>query len=129
MGWILPAIGATIIIKTIRDAKRESEENKRRKNTPCRFKDGISKQEFETLVLSIPRRKMRIEEVKVEGPFVYGTVRSQSGISTWNFTLDFNDYGHITGRYWITSENTDSPIAQAFCDRICKKLEAYGIKS
>lgn len=35
----------------------------------------------------------RITSLYAEGTMVYGTVRSQSGISDWCFRIDFNDYG------------------------------------
>jgi len=58
----------------------------------------------------------------VSGPFICGEVESQSGISTWKFTVDFNDYGKITGRYWIKSENKDSTIPNRIGDMISNQL-------
>ncbi len=53
-----------------------------------------------------------------DGPVVYGIVESQSGLSEWSFTIDFNDYGHITGEYWITTDNDDSIIPERVAGRI-----------
>ena len=46
------------------------------------------------------------------------TVISQSGISKWEFELDFNDYGKITGQYWLSTENYDSEIPEKLGDSI-----------
>lgn len=45
-------------------------------------------------------------------------VQSQSGISEWEFWVDFNDYGHITGRFWWHTDNSDSNIPEKFGDII-----------
>ena len=70
----------------------------------------------------------RIDNVHIQGPVIYATVSSQSGISTWNFSIDFNDYGHITGIYWARSSNAQSSIpknlADRISDRICERLDA-----
>ncbi len=61
----------------------------------------------------------------LDGPVVYGVVQSQSGISEWNFKLDFNDYGHITGTYWLSSDNDDSNIPERFGDLIRSAINNY----
>ena len=92
-------------------ALKSSEKEKTRKSTYCTFSDGISLQDFEQLAfLAAKQVKKRHIDVYVNGPVVIGTVQSQSGLSSWSFSIDFNDYGHITGAYWLSSENTDSPI-------------------
>ena len=58
----------------------------------------------------------RIEKTDINGPLVSCTVRSQKGLSTWDFTIDFNDYGHVTGKCWIRRENTDSTIPDKVAD-------------
>lgn len=79
-------------------AKKNADRDHERRNTPCYFNDGISAGEFEEIAISLAKPIKRLM-VSVDGPVVYGEVRSQSGISTWNFKLDFNDWGHITGTY------------------------------
>lgn len=49
-------------------------------------------------------------------------VLSQSGISEWEFELDFNDYGKITGSYWIYSDNYDSMIPKALGNSIQEEI-------
>ena len=81
-----------------------------RKQTPCRFNDGISQQEFETMALKIGRRIKRITDIWIYGATVYCTVESQRHISEWNFSVDFNNWGHVTGVFWTETENHDSII-------------------
>ena len=50
LGWIIGVGVASHVIKKIRqngrEAAEEREEEERRKNTPCRFIDGFSENEF-----------------------------------------------------------------------------------
>ena len=45
-------------------------------------------------------------------------VKSMSGISIWSATVDFNDFGHLTGWYKAWSENDDSRIPDAFAREV-----------
>ncbi|MBE6988354.1 MAG: hypothetical protein E7432_06240 [Ruminococcaceae bacterium] len=92
------------------ESERHKAETARRKNTPCNFEDGISEEDFSRLALKVCKKIKRVKNASVRGPFLYGKVESQSGLSTWDFSVDFNDYGHITGNYWVTSGNVDSNI-------------------
>ncbi len=85
-----------------------------RKNTPCRFSDGFSQQEFEELALQLGRKIKRITKIWVEGATVHCTVESLKHISQWNFSVDFNDWGHVTGTFWTQSGNHDSSIPHSF---------------
>lgn len=57
------------------------------------------------------------------GAKVYGSVRSQSGLTEWDFTIDFNDYGKISGAYWLWSENEDSLIPEYIAKEMQKKID------
>lgn len=50
----------------------------------------------------------RIKSAEVTGFVVDLEVKSMSGISIWFATVDFNDFGHLTGWYKAWSENDDS---------------------
>lgn len=106
-------------------AKEKREEEERRKNTQCLFLDGISQKEFEVIVAHIARKIRRITDISTEGPVVYGTVQSQSGISEWDFKIDFNDYGHLTGDYWVSSDNDDSSIPWNLAKMIKEAIQNY----
>lgn len=81
------------------DMSENEEEN--RTSTSCEFSDDISECEFGLRVCKAARPIKRLESIYTDGPIVYGTVKSQSQLSTWTFQIDFNDYGHITGSYWL----------------------------
>lgn len=92
---------------------------------PCLFEDGISQSEFVKIVESEARyiTHKRLRNVTVSWSTVYGTVRSQSGLSDWSFSLDFNDFGHLTGRFWSHSDNTDSILPNSLGNRIAYEIQ------
>lgn len=90
----------------------------KRSNTPCDLSEGITEDDLLRMAKRAKRGIKRLVSVDVNGPMVYGTVRSQSGVSEWDFSVDFNDWGHITGSYWINSENDDSGIPKLVAERI-----------
>ena len=98
----------------IKDSLKESE----RKNTLCMFEDGVSQDEFNLIVEDTCKTISRVIDFKTKGPVVSGKIRSQSGVSEWSFEIDFNDYGHITGKYWISSKNNESKIPETIAQRI-----------
>ncbi len=116
------AFAAGAIVKKIYDNEKEKRrEEERRKNTPVQFVEPLTQELFEQIahyaVKSIKKRKI---DIVVEDAVIYGTVKSNTQLSEWNFTADFNDYGWITGRYWLTSDNKDSSVPSAIADYISK---------
>lgn len=97
---------------------KEKREDKARMMTNCSFSKGISKMEFESIAHQASAGIKRLKEIYVEGPVIHGTVRSQSGLNIWKFKLDFNDYGLVTGNYWIYSDNNDSDIPKFLANKI-----------
>ena len=122
MVLIMYLIIIVIIIILIVNNRREQQEVQRRQ-TPYHFTDGFTEKEFKQIVHSSISNIKRITTYHVDGPFVYCTVIAQSGISMWNFMIDFNYYGHITGWYTISTENDDSNIPKIVADRISKKVQ------
>ena len=110
MGGFLKFLGIGLLLAGLGKIKQDADEEKRRKNTVCHFDGEISEEEFYVIVKRGGKGIRRITSLYAEGTMVYGTVRSQSGISNWCFTVDFNDYGKLTGKYWISTENNDSNI-------------------
>lgn len=96
-----------------------------KREAPCLFEDGISQSEFVKIVESeasyISHKRLR--DVTVSWSTVYGTVRSQSGLSDWSFSLDFNDFGHLTGRFWSHSDNADSILPNSLGKRISYEIQ------
>lgn len=94
----------------IAERERQRFVDKKRKETPCYFKDGITQDEFATLAETVAAKINRVVSVEVIGATVYGVANSQTGQTEWKFNVDFNDWGHITGTRWTWSENPDSNI-------------------
>ena len=101
--------------------KKDHEEELRRQSISCTFSDGVTEAEFYEIVMKAAKPIKRLK-VDIHGPVIYGTVRTQSGINTWNFKIDFNDYGHLTGAYWISRENHDSSIPEHLANTIREML-------
>lgn len=108
------ALGVAALIgigKIGADIRADIREEEERRATPCDFDgDDISADEFESIARKLAKRIRRIEEVDVYGPVACFTVRSQSGISTWDFSVDFNNWGHVTGWWKLYTDNTESSI-------------------
>lgn len=125
MGFLLKALGVGLAVTGVKKIKNNIEEERRRKNTVCRFDGEISKEEFYVMVKRGGKGIRRITSLYAEGTMVYGTVRSQSGISDWCFRIDFNDYGKLTGAYWLSTDNDDSDIPKIVADRIAQQISNY----
>lgn len=113
------------IVHRIRKARKERAQEELRKNTPCKFDNGLTETDFNFLVKDAAPHIKRLTSLTSNGSIVYGTVRSQSGITTWKFNIDFNDYGNITGKYWLRSENTDSDIPYSIANHISNAISSF----
>lgn len=112
-------IGVGFFGKHIADGIKE---DKKRRQTPCLFQDGFTEEQFGNMVAEATKGIKRLKDYKIDGPFIFGTAISQSGLSEWKFRIDFNDYGHITGKYWIRSDNSDSSLPKVVADRIKERV-------
>lgn len=114
------AVLATVVARGIfKDAKEE----KRRKDSPRNYGDGISEAAFNGIVRTQAKRTPRVHDVAINGMTAVLTVRSNSGLTYWYATIDFNDYGHLTGKYWLSSGNSDSPIPEFFADAVRAEIQ------
>ena len=109
---LLELLGAGVIAWAIGSTIKDTKETKRRRETPMCYDEGITEEDFSNIVSDVSKKIKRLKSLYNDGPIVYGVVESQSGISEWNFSLDFNDYGHFTTKYWTTSDNKDSNIPE-----------------
>lgn len=101
---------------------RGAQETKRRKNSPLRFDSRLSAQEFADIASRIARKTPRVVWVDTTGMAVTLTVRSNSGLTTWTAEVDFNDYGRLTGTYWLNSENAQSTIPRFFANALQEEV-------
>ena len=120
----LLAVGvASVVVCGIAKSIKESNEEKERKTIPCVYSDKLTEEDFcDIAVAAIKRIKKKITSFEVCGAVVFCTVESQTGLSKWDFRIDFNDYGEITGKYWIWSENEDSLIPKHIAQNMKKKI-------
>lgn len=125
MGFLLNALGVGLAVVGIKKIKHNIEEENRRKNTVCRFDGEISKEIFYNMVKRSGKGIRRITDLYAKETMVYGTVRSQSGISDWCFSIDFNDYGKLTGAYWLSTDNNDSDIPKTVANRIAEQINDF----
>jgi hypothetical protein len=93
-------------------------EEQRRKNSPLSFDEGLTQEDFVNLATATAGRTPRVVGVTVVGMTVALRVQSNSGLSEWSATVDFNDYGHLSGRCWIKSENEDSAVPSHFASSL-----------
>lgn len=106
----------------LRELEERRKRNERRKRTAFRFYDDLSREEFSRIVAESRKGIKRLISISCTGSTVTGVVRSQSKLTEWTFWLDFNDWGRLTGSYWITSENDDSVIPKVVGDRISSAI-------
>ena len=123
-------IGASLvgaIAKIAMDAFDDSEEEKLRKNTSFEFPDEMPEAKFQAIAMKTGRGYRQIAEIHTEGPVVCGEVLA--GSSFWNFEIDFNDYGKLTGRYWVTSEDSFSDLPDKIAERISAEIQGFETSS
>ena len=107
----------------------DSNEEIQRRNTPCIFTSTLTKHDFSEIAINVAKPIKRLT-VSVHNEFVEGTVRTASGINTWTFKLDFNDYGEVTGRYWVRNcENFDSKIPTSYAEQLKKAIIEHRLKN
>ncbi|WP_409967475.1 hypothetical protein RFF05_12880 [Bengtsoniella intestinalis] len=115
--WGLAVVMILIVI-LLNGCLEKLGEGARRKAKKSRFNKNISEEDFAEIVYKVVKRVKRIEYMKVTGELVECRVCSESGLSYWNFMLDFDDRGKITGKYQVTTENHDSNIPNRLGDTI-----------
>lgn len=107
------------------DYERVYSVNKKRMATPCFFKDGLSKQEFENIAKSVAKKNKRIKSVTIQGAIIYCIAESKTGFSTWGFSVDFNDWGHVTGIYWTKTDNDQSTLPRYYAQMVSQSIHDY----
>ena len=98
----------------MKSAYQEAQETRRRRESPLSFDDGVSRHDFAEIVRAAAQSTARVKSWDLSGMVATIHVRSNSGLTTWSAEVDFNDYGRLTGAYWLKSENSDSIIPEHF---------------
>lgn len=124
-GVVLLVALARAMYQDAQQAKRDAEETKRRRESPLHFEEGVTHADFVAIVQDVAGRTPRIQEVVTNGMTIALQVRSNSGLSTWDAEIDFNDYGHLTGRWWVSSENSQSKIPKYFAEGVRSQIQEH----
>ena len=106
------------------DAVHQIERNINRPKTPFNFEDGISQDDFCQIANDAASTIKRITSCRCEGPIARFIVKSQSNITEWEFSVDFNAWGHFTGEYWISSSNNESKIPSTIAKRMSESIKS-----
>lgn len=117
VGGVAALIGGGVV-----RSYRSIQETVRRQSTPMTFDVRLSQHDFVTMSTRIAERTPRVFRSTTTGASVLIEVRSNSGLSTWTAEIDFNDYGQLTGNYWIQSANTQSPIPEVFARAVQEEI-------
>ena len=100
--------------------KKQDEEL--RQSLSIQFPEFLNQEEFNRIIHEESAKIIRINKVEINQALINFEVYSNSRISTWCFTLDYNDYGNLTGKVRISSENSDSSIPENISLRISERL-------
>ncbi len=85
----------------------------------------MSSNDFELIVTTVAKEFERIEKISVKGSQVRATVKSITGLTSWVFSLNFNDNGFLTGEYRINSDNNQSDVPHFFAERIKQAVRSF----
>ena len=72
------------------------------------------------------KRFRRLKVSEIDGAKIHIKYYSQSGLSDYGAVIDFNDYGTLTGNYWMRHvENTDSQIPYNYAKQLSSAIVEY----
>ena len=117
--------GVMLVGALAKSCYKDAQETKRRKNSPLHFDEALTQSGFTEIAHDVAKRTPRVQHVVVTGMAVTLDVGSNSGLSTWTAEIDFNDYGRLTGKYWVSSENSDSLIPAHFAIAMQAQLSRH----
>lgn len=106
------------------ELERAKKVNEKRKYTRLRFDEGVSFEEFEQIAVNVARKLKRVTNAYVDGGVITCVVESQTGYSEWEFSADFNDWGHLTGTFWTQSDNDDSTIPSRYGILVSREIHS-----
>lgn len=119
---VLVTGGVALAGAVARSMYKDAQETKRRKDSPLHFDEGLTEREFDDIARATAQRTPRVQAAVTDGMTVTLYVKSNSGLTSWKAEVDFNDYGRLTGKYWLHSENSDSVIPKHFADAVREQI-------
>ncbi len=111
------------------ELERKAKIDATRKGVHCDFNDGISEREFSVIARNAASQISKITNVGTFGSLIKCSVASESTLYDWDFYLDFNNWGHIDGTYWLTSGNNDSNIPGHFGDIVASEINSILVQN
>ena len=120
VGLVIAAFIAGIVLTVLVFSK------KRRKyyREYCSFSDGVSRFQFENIIRTACSPIRRLKIIDIDDAKVRCQVKSNSGLSSWEFTMDFNDNGHLTGQCVLSTDDDESIIPEMVSLYICNKIKS-----
>lgn len=112
-----------MVADCVTEIREAAQEERRRRESPCLFVDGISEERFSELAHEAAKETVRVHSLDIDDMTVTIHVRSQSGLTTWDADIDYSDFGHLTGRYWLKAENDESLIPEHYAKILKDKIE------
>lgn len=104
--------------------KKVIKEEERRRGMPICWPDGLNQEIFEEICRKAAKSIKRLKIKSFDGLYISCEVRTSSGLSTWDFSADFYDYGELSGRYFTNYvENKDSTIPEIFLEKVSEGIK------
>lgn len=113
-----------IFLGGLREISRAEKENEKRRKIPISWPDGLNQEIFEEICRKEAKSIRRLKIKSFDGLYISCEVRASSGLSTWDFSADFYDYGKLSGEYFTGYvENKDSTIPKVFLEKVSEGIK------
>lgn len=124
---VLVLVLCKVLVQVSGEEKQEkaAKAEARRREAEKLFRDDISEGDFERIVRRVEKRVRRVESLTVDGHRVLGVAWAQSGLSKWEFSINFDSYGHLSSDWSTVSDNPDSNIPNAVAKQISDGIERW----
>lgn len=104
--------------------KKAIKEDNKRRGVPISWPDGLNQEIFEEICRKAAKSIRRLKIKSFDGLYISCEVRASSGLSTWEFSADFYDYGKLSGEYFTGYvENKDSTIPKVFLEKVSEGIK------
>ena len=108
----------------VRRIKEAAKADAKRRAIPIQWTEGLSPELFQKFCMESAKGIRRLKIISIDGLYIEGEVITNSGITTWEFSADFYDYGKLTGRYFINYRgNYDSTIPDVFLKKVADRIK------
>lgn len=123
MDKLLLGAGVVAVGALLRSGEKSPDVEQHRRMPP-RFDHLMTQADFVRSAHEAGRITPRIADVEVDGMTVTVSVHSISKLSVWSAEVDFNDFGRLTGRFWLDTENEDSFVPTAYAREMQRRIRS-----